>query len=167
MEHMVALMSNVVPQLHFMGSGDLINHCMQCNNSPSRGLQRRHTHSMELASSCRSNENYASTLRTMEWAGNTATYTSSASLAWRPALSATQTISRSFTLQYTLDNIWEGWAGVVHSAHLGVAVEDGAPRQARGRHNSKHAHQVEHDAEEVQEEVLRALVRQRHMIRET
>ena len=167
MGHMVTLMSNVVPQLHFMGSGDLINHCMQCDNSPSCGLQRRHTHSKELASCCRSNESYASILRTMEWAWNAATYTSCASLLWRPALSATQTISRSFTLQYTLDNMWEGWAGGVHSAHLGVAVEDGAPRQARGRHNRKHAHQVEHDAEEVQEEVLRASVRQRRMIRET
>ncbi len=45
-------------------------------------------------------------------------------------------------------------------AHLGVAVEDGAPREARGRHDGKHAHQVEHNPEEVQEEVLRALVRQ-------
>lgn len=137
-------------------------HGMQ--NTPLCGLQRRHTH---LASPCRSNIKYTSILRTMGWAWNTATYTCSASLSWRPAPSASQAISRSFTLQYTLDNMWEGWAGVVPLAHLGVAVEDSAPGQARGRHNGKHAHQVEHNAEKVQEEVLRALVRQRHTIRDT
>ncbi len=40
-------------------------------------------------------------------------------------------------------------------ACLGVAVEDGAPGQARGGHDAQHSQQVEQRPEEVQEEVLR------------